>query len=133
ILKFFLVNKGIDTYCRLTCLTVTDDQLTLSTANRTHSDDRFDTGLQWLSTRVTVAHPRGLTLTRHLIRLSHNRTCAIDRLSQCIYNTTQHAFTDFNRCNAVGTLYAITFFDFVRWAQKNHTYVVFFQVQYDTL
>ena len=44
----FLVDDGVDGYGCFTNLTVTNDQLTLTTTNRHHRVDCFQTGLHWL-------------------------------------------------------------------------------------
>src|SRR5690606_15592655 len=68
IIKFFLVDDRIDTYSRFTGLTVTDYQFALTSANRDHRVNRFDTCLKRLVYRLTVNNARSLALNRHFIR-----------------------------------------------------------------
>src|SRR5690606_41872729 len=44
--KFFLIQNGVDTNSSLTCLTVTNHKLTLSTSDCNHGIDRVKTRLQ---------------------------------------------------------------------------------------
>ena len=63
--KFFLVDDSIDRNSSFTCLTVTDDQLTLTTTDRNHRVNRFDTCLQWLIYRLTEDYTRSFSLQGH--------------------------------------------------------------------
>src|SRR5690606_39531846 len=66
------------------CLTVTDNQLTLTTSNWDHRVNRFDTCLQWLRYRLTVDNTRRFTLDRHFVGFTCYRSFTINRLTQCI-------------------------------------------------
>src|SRR5690606_4323135 len=133
IIKFLLVDDRIDTNRSLTRLTVADDQLTLTTADRNHRIDSLDTCLQRLSDGLTKDYPRSFAFDRHFVSFPYDWAFTVDRLSQRIHDTAQHTFTYLKGSNTVGTFNGITFFDFVRRSQKNDTAIVFFQVQYDTL
>src|SRR5690606_12959651 len=95
IVKFFLVQNGIDTNGRFTCLTVTNNKLTLATAHRNHCINRLNTSLKWLSYRLTVNYTRSFTLQWHFISFTGDWTFTIDRLTQCVYHTTNNTFTYF--------------------------------------
>src|SRR5690606_4810723 len=79
--KFFLIQNGVDTNSSLTCLTVTNHKLTLSTSDWNHGIDRFKTSLQWFSYWLTVDNSRSFTLDWHFESLSSNWAFTIDRLT----------------------------------------------------
>ena len=61
-----LIDDRIDSNSRLSRLTVTDDQLTLSATDRYHGIHGFQSGLQRLVYRLTKDNPRCFTFQRHL-------------------------------------------------------------------
>ena len=78
----FLVDDRIDSDCRLTCLTVTDDELTLSTTDRDHRVDGFQTRLERLLHGLAVDHTGSLTVERHLEGIGQiDVSLTVDRLS----------------------------------------------------
>ena len=72
----------------LTGLTVADDQLTLSTTDREHRVDGEDTGLQRLIDRLTIDDARCRLLDGTVLVLM-DRTEAVDRLTEGVYDTTE--------------------------------------------
>ena len=109
VIKFLLIDNGIDTYRSLARLAVANHQFPLATANRDHCIDCFDTGLQWLIYRLPIDNTRCLALDRHFIRIAHDRAFAIDRLTQCIHHTPQHTLAYLDRGNFIGTAHGGTF------------------------
>ena len=94
-----LIDDRIESDRCLTCLAVADDQLTLTAANRHHGIDRFDTGLQRLPYRLAIDNTWRQTLECvEVFRV--NRAFTVDGLTQCVYHTSDHRFTDRNRHNA---------------------------------
>lgn len=84
-----LVDYGVYSDSSLADLTVTDDQLTLSTAYRHHRVYGLDTGLQRLLHRLAVDHSRCLALKRQPYKLAVDRLFAVDRLAEHIDDTSQ--------------------------------------------
>src|SRR5690606_2725617 len=84
----FLVDDGVDGDRGLTDLTVTDDQLTLATANRGHGVDGFQAGLHRLVYRLTPDHARRNLFDR-LGDLGVQRTFAVNRVTQCINDAAE--------------------------------------------
>src|SRR5690606_18228027 len=116
----------INTNCSLPSLTITDDQFTLSSPNRDHRVDRFNSRLQRLSYRLTIDYAWSFTLNRHFESLSCNRSFPVNRLSKGIHNTTQHTFSHLNGSNTIGSLNRVTFFNLIGRSQKNNTNIIFF-------
>ena len=61
-----LINNCVNSNSRLSRLTVTDDQLTLSATDRYHGIHSFQSGLQRLIYRLTKDNTRRFTFQRHL-------------------------------------------------------------------
>lgn len=91
----FLVKNSIESNSRLSGLTIADDQLTLTTSNRNHSVNGFETGLDWLVDRVTRENARSLKLSS-IFLLCFNFTLPIDRISKCVDDTTEDLRTNGN-------------------------------------
>ena len=104
----FLVDDGINSNSGFTSLTVTNNQLTLTTTNGYHGVNRLDTGLQWLGNRLT-----GNNAWRHFFDnigfFGIDRAFAIDGLTQCIYNATTQFGTNGHFKNATGCFNRVTF------------------------
>jgi hypothetical protein len=83
----FLINDGVDRNSCFTCLTIANDQLTLTTADRHHGVNRFQTGLQWLRNGLT-SNNAGRNLFDRRLQFCVDWAFAIDRLTECINNTT---------------------------------------------
>src|SRR6185503_10800321 len=83
--KFFLIDDRIDCNCRLPCLSVTNDQLTLTTANGYHGVNSFDTCLQRFINRLAIDNSRSFAFQWHLIFITGDRTFTIDGLTKWIY------------------------------------------------
>ena len=67
-----LVDNRINRNGRLSCLTVTDNQLTLSTPNRNHGIHSFQSCLQRLVDRLTEDYSRRFAFQRHFIQITTN-------------------------------------------------------------
>ncbi len=72
---------------RLAGLAVTDDQLTLTTADRDHRINCLDARLERLAYRLAVNNAWGLALKGHFIKFSCQRSFAVDRFGQRVDNT----------------------------------------------
>src|SRR5690606_7738076 len=104
-----LVDDGVDGQGGLTDLTVTDDQLTLATADRDHGVDRLVTGLHRLVDRLTPDHARSHFLDS-VGGGGVDRTLAIDGVAQGVDDATQQFRTNRDFQDAAGALGAHAFF-----------------------
>src|SRR5215831_16769200 len=59
-----VVDDCVDRNRGLACLTVTDNELALSAANRNHAIDGFQSGCHWLAHRLTINDTWSDTLQR---------------------------------------------------------------------
>ena len=103
-----LVQDSVHCDSGLTRLTVTNDQLTLTTADRHHGVDRLDTGLQRLGHRLTPDHAR-CNFFDFVGQLVTQRTFAVDRLTQGVNDTTLQLRTDRHFQNAARALDGVAF------------------------
>ena len=79
-----LIDNRIDGDSRFPDLTVADDQLSLSTADRNHRVYRLDTGLQRLVHRLTENNTRSLTFKRQSNQITLNGTGPVNGFTQRI-------------------------------------------------
>lgn len=113
-------------------LSVTDDQLTLSTANWYQRIDGLDTGLHGFAHRHTWDDTRGLgTDTEALVGLDF--TLTINGITEGIDDTAEQLFTDWDVDDGTGTLDDVTFLDQLVVTEDDNTDVVGFQVKSHTL
>ena len=70
IIKFFLIENGIDTYRCFPCLTVTNHKLTLTTTDRNHGINSLNSCLQRLIHWLAIDYPWSLTLERHFVKFA---------------------------------------------------------------
>ena len=88
-----LVNDGIRRDDGLTRLTVTDDQLTLTSADRDHGVDRLDTRLQRHGDGFSFDNTVCLLFDRSDLS-GFDRSLGVDRLSERVHNASDHRLTD---------------------------------------
>ncbi len=124
----FLVDDGVDGHGGLADLTVTDDQLTLATADRDHGVDGLVASLYRLVYRLTPDHAWSYFLDRVGLGVAQ-RTFAVDRVTQCVDDATQQFLTNRNFQDAAGALGAHAFGEGVIGTQDHCTYGVLLQVQ----
>jgi len=127
-----LVKNGVESDGSLTGLTITDNQLTLTTTNRDHRVDRLDTSLHRLSDRVTGQNTGSLDLdtgTANAVK----RTLTVDGVTEGIDNTTEKTGTDRNVDNGTSTLDSVTFLDQTIVTENDNTDVIGLQVKSHTL
>ena len=106
----FLVQNGIQCNGSLTCLSVTDDQLTLATADREHGVNGKNTCFQRNCYRFSLNDPRCRILYR-TIPVCLNLAFTIDRCSQSIYNPSDKSVTYRHTCLFLGSCHLCSFFD----------------------
>ena len=121
-----LVDDGVDGNCGLTCLSVADNQLTLSASDRNHGIDCLDSGLKRGIYGFTGNNAACHTLD-FAVGIRLHGSLAIDRLTQRIYNTSQQriARRNLNYMSCCPDLITLT--DAARTKQYS-TYVVLLQI-----
>lgn len=90
-----LVKDGVESDGSLTSLTVTNDQLTLTTANGDHGVDGLETSLHGLVDRLARQDTRSLELSTALL-LGVKRTLAVNGVTQSIDDTAEQLRADGN-------------------------------------
>lgn len=90
-----LVKDGVESDGSLTSLTVTNDQLTLTTADGNHGVDGLETGLHGLVDRLARQNARSLELSTALL-LGVERTLAVNGVTQSIDDTAEQLRADGN-------------------------------------
>ena len=124
----FLVENRINCNRGFTRLAVTDDELSLPFADRHHGVDRLDPGLQRFIDRLAHQYA-GRSIFNRAFLFGNNGTFAIDRLSECIDNTTDQSLANRYFYNFSGRFDNISFFDLSIRAQNDHTDIVFLQIE----
>ena len=124
-----MIDDGIDSDSCFTSLAVANDQLTLTPSNRNHRINCLNTCLKWFFYWLTENYTWCLTLNRHFIQISSNRTFTINRFTQSIDYTSNQTHTGFDRRDHSSSFYFRTFFDASTFTHQYHTHVIFFQVQ----
>mmetsp|Transcript_11764 Transcript_11764/g.21834 ORF Transcript_11764/g.21834 Transcript_11764/m.21834 type:complete len:328 (-) Transcript_11764:43-1026(-) len=115
-----LVDDGVNGHGSLSSLTITNDQLTLSTANGDKSINSLQTSGHGLMDGLSGDDTRGLDLsTRASGRV--DSTLAINGLSETINDTAQKLGTDRDIDNSTGSLHGITLKDGTIITKDNHT------------
>ncbi len=127
-----LVDDCVDGQSGFTDLTVTDDQLTLATADRNHGIDSLVASLYRLVYRLTPDHARSNFLDRIGLGVVQ-RTFAVNWVTQCIDNATQQFLTHRNLEDAASALGAHAFSQSRVSAQYNGTHGVLLKVQRHTV
>ena len=123
-----LVDDGINRDRRLTNLTVTNDQLTLTTADRHHGIDRLVAGLDGL-VNLTTPNNAGRYLFDRIGLLGVDRAFAVDGVTQGVNHTTQQFRTYRYFQDAAGTTYLLTFGQTQVITQDHGTHRVLLQVK----
>src|SRR3989344_4241789 len=127
-----LVDDRVDRQSGFTDLTVTDDQLTLATADRDHGIDSLVASLYRLVYRLTPDHAWSNFLDRVGLGVAQ-WTFAVNRVTQCVDYATQQFLTNWNFEDAAGALGAHAFSQRLVCAQNNGTYGVLLQVEGHTV
>ncbi len=122
-----LVDDRINGDCRLTRLTVTDDQLTLTFADRDHRVNDLQTRHQRLINGTARHDTRRNTLNRtRLLRL--NIALVINRLTKRIYDAAKQRITDRDLNDPARAADFIALFDLRIAAKQNGTDVILLEV-----
>jgi len=127
-----LVEDGVNGNGGLTGLTITNNQLTLATANGDEGVDRLKTSLHGLVDRATGKNTGGLDLSTDLLG-GLNGSLAIDGVTEGIDDTTKHGRADGNVDNGTSTLDSLTFLDESVGTEQDDTDLASLQVKSHTL
>ena len=104
-----LVYDCVNCDCCLTCLTVADDKLTLTSTDWYLRVDSLKTGLERLVHWLTEHDSRSLSFQRHLIQLTLYRSLAVDRITQSVNDTAQQAVSSHHRSDTASSFHGETF------------------------
>ena len=115
-----LVEHGVKSDGSLTSLTITNDQLTLTTADGNHGVNGLETGLDGLRDGLTGENTGSLELgTGSLGGL--DGALAIDGVTESVDDTAEKLHTDGNVDNLSGTLDGLTLLDETVRTEKHDT------------
>ena len=92
-IRFLIENRIYGNGC-LSRLPVSDNQFPLSSSDRNHRIDSFNTRLQRFFYRLTENHPRRFPVQRQLDCIPGNRAGTVNRISQSIHNPSQQPISD---------------------------------------
>jgi hypothetical protein len=116
----FLINDRVNRNSCLTCLPVTNDQLTLATANWNHRINRLQTSLHWLANGLTCDNTWS-NFFNEVSQLSINWTLAVDWLAQRVHNATKQLWAYWHFQNTACTFNRVAFFNVGVFTQNNGT------------
>src|SRR5438270_12807939 len=126
-----VVDNGIEGNSSLAGLAVTNNQLPLSTADRNHTVDRFQSRGHRLSHGLAVDDARCQPLQRNGL-VATNGPLVVDGLAKRVDHATDHGVTDRHAHDSSGTLDLVPFADLGVVAQEHDANLVLFQVHGDT-
>jgi len=127
-----LVKNGVNSDGGLTGLTITNNQLTLTTTNGDKGVDRLKTSLHGLVDGATGKNTGGLDLSTDLLG-GLNGSLTIDGVTEGIDNTTKHGRSDGDVDNGTSTLDSLTFLDESVGTEQDDTDLASLQVKSHTL
>ena len=107
----FLIDYGVNGYGGLACLSVTDNQFALASADGDHRVDGFDAGLERLVHWLAVNHAGSLAVKGHQETLAVDGGSTVNGLAERVDDSAQHVLIDFDRHDFACTLGRHTFFD----------------------
>ena len=126
-----LIDDGIQSDSRLSCLAVTNNELTLTTADRDHRIYGFKTCLKRLCNRLAKDHTGGLPLKRHLHKFTCQTALAIERVTKRIDHTSDHRLADIYRCDTSSSLYGHTLLYPVGRSEQHRTHIILLQIHHN--
>jgi hypothetical protein len=115
-----LVQDGVKSDGSLAGLTVTDNQLTLTTADGDHGVDGLETSLDGLVDRLARQNTGGLELGTALL-LGVKGTLAVDGVTETVNDTAEHLHADGDVDNLAGTLDGLALLDETVGTEKHNT------------
>jgi hypothetical protein len=108
-------------------LTVTNDQLTLTTSNGHHGVDGLETSLYGLFDGLAGQNTGGLELSTAALS-GLEGTLSIDGVTESVNDTSEKSLADRNVDNLSGTLDSLTLLDETVRTEKHNTDLAGFQV-----
>jgi hypothetical protein len=126
-----LVEDGVHAYGGLAGLAVTDDQLTLPAANRSHRVDGLDAGLQGLLDALALHDRRGLNF-KCAAFLGVDVAAAVDRLPERVDHAAEERVADGHRQHRAGSLDLLALFDVLEVTEDHGADIMLVEVQRDT-
>jgi hypothetical protein len=122
-----LVKHGVKGDGSLTSLTITNDQLTLTTSDRHHGVDGLETGLDGLRDGLTRKNTGGLELGTASLR-GLEGTLSIDGVTESIDDTAEQLHADRHVDNLSSTLDGLALLDETVRTEEHNTYLAGFEV-----
>lgn len=122
-----LVKHGIEGDSGLSGLTVTNDQLTLTTSNGNHGVDGLETGLYGLVDGAAGQDTGGLELSTAALS-GLERTLSIDGVTESVDDTSEEGLADGDIDNLSSTLDGLTLLDETVRTEEHNTDLAGFQV-----
>jgi len=129
---FLLVNNSVDGNCGLSGLSVTNDEFSLSSSNGHEGVDGLEAGLHGLVDGLSGDNSGGLELNS-LSAVALNRAGSVDRGSEGVDDSSEHAFTNRNIDDRSSSLDDIAFLNFSVVSEDDDSDVVGFEVKSHSL
>jgi hypothetical protein len=142
-MEFYVLEDGVEGNGGLSGLTVTDDQLTLTTSDGDHGVDRLETGLDGLADGLAGQDTGGLELSTAALS-SLEGTLSVDGVTESVNDTSEEGLADGDidlvlleqrslcsrilTYNLSGTLDGLAFLDQTIRTEKHDTDLTGFQV-----
>src|SRR5215470_7916469 len=127
----FLIDDGVNRYCSLPSLAITDDQLALTTTDGDHGVDGFESSLERLFNWLSINHTGSDAFHRGVV-IGDNWATLVDGIAEHIDHATDERVSDGDLHDATGALYQVTFFNRVELAEQHRTDFVLFEIQSET-
>ena len=124
----FLIDDRVDADGRLAGFSVADDQFALAASDGRHRVDGLDAGLQRHFDGLASGHARGVRFDRPAFG-GHDRSAAVQRISQRIDHASQHGVADRHREQPAGAVDFVAAVDFQIIAEDDHAHGIFFEVE----
>mmetsp|Transcript_20650 Transcript_20650/g.30471 ORF Transcript_20650/g.30471 Transcript_20650/m.30471 type:complete len:245 (+) Transcript_20650:868-1602(+) len=126
-----LVNNGINGDSSLSSLTISNDQLTLSTSNRNQSINSLESGKHGLGNGLSGNNSGSLYLCTGASTVIEGST-SINGLTNSVNNTSKKLLSNGNVYNRSGTLDRVTLKDITIISEDYHSDVVLLEVKSHT-
>ena len=123
-----LVDDGVDGNGGLTRLAVSDDELTLTTADGNHGIDGLEARLQRFAHRLAEDDARSLALQRHVHLVPVDGAQAVQRIAQRVNDAPRQLIVDPDGRDAARAAHHHTFLHLVRGAHEHGAHIVHLQV-----
>lgn len=95
VVETLLVEDGVESDGSLTGLTVTNDQLTLTTADGHHGVDGLETSLDWLVDGLAGKNTGGLELSTTTLS-GLDGSLAVNGVTKSVHDTAKHGLANWN-------------------------------------